>query len=89
MALQCDIIPDAARPGYAANCEDTVALADAALREALAREQPELWDRIVARRTFMRDRLGLDVAEEVLPLSPTAGWFTPFWLERGQALRRG
>jgi hypothetical protein len=89
MALQCDIIPDAARPGYAANCEDTVALADATLRDALAREHPRLWGRIVARRAFLRDGLGLDVAEEVLPLSPLAAWFAPFWLEPGQALRRG
>jgi hypothetical protein len=88
MALQCDIIPSTNRAGWVANCEDTVALADAQLRGVLEREQPDAWSRILARRAFMADVLGLDIADEVLPLSNTPAWFPPFWLAPEQILAR-
>ena len=48
MLLQIDIIPS--RAGYAgASIEDTVAVADEALREELAENWPALWQRIVTR----------------------------------------
>jgi hypothetical protein len=80
MALQCDIIPTANRTGRAANCEDGIALADARLRSALAREHPDVWARIGARRDFMVKQLGLRLADEVLPLSNTPACYRPFWL---------
>ncbi len=43
MVFQCDIIPTPLPAGTALNCEDTVALADEALRAELAREHPDLW----------------------------------------------
>lgn len=65
MILQIDIIPS--RPATAAqSIEDTVALADSALRRELAQRYPELWQRIVARR-FVYRRLALCFLEEVLP----------------------
>ncbi len=86
MCLQCDIIPDQARPGWAANCEDTLAVADADLRAELAARHPDLWSRVQARRAFMRDTLGIAVADEILPLSATPAYFTPFWLSPDHAL---
>jgi hypothetical protein len=86
MVLQSDIIPTGIRPGWTANCEDTVAVADASLRAEIAARHPALWSRIEARRAFMRDRLGIGVGDEVLPLSCTCGYFTPFWLSPEQAL---
>jgi hypothetical protein len=85
MVFQSDIIPTGIRPGWTANCEDTVAIGDADLRAAIESRHPELWSRITARRAFMRDRLGIEVRDEVLPLTPTPGFFPPFWLnlERG------
>jgi peptidase M24-like protein len=80
MALQCDIIPSSNRPGWVANCEDTVALADAELRGELEREYPSVWARIAARRAFMADILGVRLADDVLPLSNAPAWFPPFWL---------
>ena len=88
MCLQCDVIPDAARPGWAANCEDTVAVADAALRDELAGRHPGFWERVEARRAFVRETLGIALAEEVLPLAAAPAWFPPFWLSPELALVR-
>jgi Xaa-Pro aminopeptidase len=86
MALQCDIIPDNARPGWVVNCEDGLALGDAALRDELRARHPALADRIDARRRFMREQLGIGVSDDVLPLSATPGRFSPFWLSPERAL---
>ena len=86
MVIQSDIIPTGIRPGWTANCEDTVAIGDAKLRADIASRHPELWSRITARRAFMRDRLGIDVRDEVLPLTPTPAYFPPFWLDLDRAL---
>jgi hypothetical protein len=86
MVLQSDIIPTGIRPGWTVNCEDTVAIGDDALRGDLRARHPELWARIRSRRDHMRDALGLELREEVLPLSCTCGYLRPFWLARGAAL---
>jgi hypothetical protein len=86
MCFQCDIIPDRARPGWAANCEDTLAVADADLRVDIGERHPELWARIEVRRAFMRDTLGIAVADEILPLSAAPAYFAPFWLSPAHAL---
>jgi hypothetical protein len=86
MVFQSDIIPTGIRPGWTANCEDTVAIADAQLRAAIEARHPELWSRIVTRRAFMRGSLGIEVRDEVLPLSPTPAYFPPFWLDLDRAL---
>jgi hypothetical protein len=81
MVFQCDIIPSPLPPGRALNCEDTVAIADAALRAELAADHPDLWRRIERRRSFVRDELGIDLGEDVLPLSESVGYLAPFWLD--------
>jgi len=86
MALQCDIIPDSTRPGWAANCEDTVAVANEALREELAARHPELWSRVLVRRRFMEEQLGIGLADELLPFSSAPARFSPFWLSSEHAL---
>lgn len=80
MVIQSDIIPTGIRPGWTANCEDTIAVADATLRAEIESRHPELWSRIVARRSFVRDRLGISLRDEVLPLSCTCAHFAPYWL---------
>jgi hypothetical protein len=86
MALQCDIIPSSTRPGWAANCEDTVAIADGDLREELAARYPELWTRVQARRLFVEEQLGIALAAELLPFSSAPARFSPFWLSPELAL---
>ena len=80
MVFQCDIIPTPLPPGRALNCEDTAAIADEPLRDELARDFPELWERIQARRAFMRDELGITLHPEVMPLSVAPAYLPPFWL---------
>jgi Xaa-Pro aminopeptidase len=86
MVFQCDIIPDNAAPGWAANCEDTVAIAGAALLAELTARHPDVSARIESRRRFLVERLGIDIADEILPLSCIAAYFPPFWLAPEKAL---
>ena len=80
MVFQCDIIPAPLPAGRALNCEDTCAIADAELRERLQVDFPDVWKRILRRREFMRDYLGITLHEEVLPLSTAPAYLPPFWL---------
>lgn len=85
MILQIDIIPS--RAGYGgASIEDTVALADDPLRQALAQRYPQLWQRIVARRLYIGEQLGIVLPEEVLPFSSTVGYLRPWLLSPERAL---
>jgi hypothetical protein len=86
MVLQSDIIPTGIRAGWTINCEDTVAIADDALRGELQTRHPELWSRIRARQDYVRRKLGVALRDEALPLSCTPAYLTPFWLAPGRAL---
>jgi hypothetical protein len=86
MVLQSDIIPTGIRPGWTVNCEDTVAIADGALRDELESRHPQMWSRIRSRQTFVREILGVALRDEVLPLSCTAAYLRPFWLAPRAAL---
>jgi hypothetical protein len=89
MVIQCDIIPTGIRAGWTTNCEDTVAVADPALRAELQTRHPQLWARIRARQQYVRDALGVRLRDEVLPLSCTCCYLRPFWLAADQALAYG
>jgi hypothetical protein len=86
MVLQSDIIPTGIRPGWTVNCEDTVAIADEALRTELERRHPELWSRIRTRQNYIRGTLGVTLPDEALPLSCTAAYLRPFWMASDTAL---
>jgi Xaa-Pro aminopeptidase len=88
MALQMDIIPVSLGPFCYINGEDGIVLADARLRAQLAQGFPDLWKRVQARRGFMRDALGIDIDDSVLPLSNIAGWLPPWALDLDTALIR-
>ena len=89
MALQADVIPATGTEYFTTNIEDGVGLADARLRAEIAARYPGMWSRITARRAFMRDILGIKLADEVLPFSNLAAALPPFWLapDRIMALR--
>jgi len=62
------------------NCEDTIALADDALRNQLATTYPDLWQRILSNRALMEEQLGLTMAPDLLPLSLANAYLPPAWL---------
>lgn len=86
MAIQVDVIPATHSPWFTTNIEDGIALADAPLREAFAAAYPEAWARITARRTFMRDVLGIRLRPEVLPFSNIPAYLPPFLLNPTRVL---
>ena len=87
MALQVDVIPATGTPYFTTNIEDGIALADAELRAAFARDYPEAWERISKRRRFMESALGIRLKPEVLPFSNLPAFLPPFWLNPRRAMR--
>jgi hypothetical protein len=87
MALQVDVIPATNSPYHTTNIEDGIALADSDLRAAFERKYPEAWERIQARRRFMRDQLGITLKPEVLPFSNIPAYLPPFWISPRRAMR--
>ena len=56
----------------------------------LVRERyPATWARIAARQTFMRQELGIQIKDELLPLSTTPAYLAPLWLAPGRVLTKG
>jgi hypothetical protein len=88
MPFQVDIIPEPLPSGWALNCEDGVAIADATLRAALQARHPGVWARIERRRAFVRAALGVALKESILPLSSTPLCLAPFWLKPRHLLAR-
>lgn len=83
--FQIDIIPSV--KGYAgASCEEPVAIADTSLRSEISSLYPALWQRIQQRRKWLKEMVNVDLREEVLPLSDTVAFLTPFLLSKRQAL---
>lgn len=79
MVIQADVIP--ASPVYCSTrIEDGIVLADATLRQTLAKTYPDCYARCQQRRQFMTDVLGIALADEVLPLSNIPGIVPPFFL---------
>ena len=70
MALQADVIPATATDYFTTNIEDGLALADEALRGALAAALPGCLDAHPGSSQLMREALGIDLhPEDVLPFS--------------------
>jgi len=81
MVFQCDIIAFPGEPYIGVHVEDTVVLADANLRDQLKKEYPEVWERINVRQNMLRKILGMNVREDVLPLSNLQAVLYPFLLD--------
>lgn len=86
MALQVDIIPATGTDYFTTNIEDGIALADQSLRDELAARYPAAWRRIVARRRFMADGLGIELHPDVLPFSNMPAVLPPFLLRPDRAM---
>jgi hypothetical protein len=87
-ALQLDIIPITGSAYHTAQIEDGVVLADAELRLKIAAQYPDVWSRIQQRRSMVTKTFGIELHDEVLPLSNAAAYFPPFWLAPQLAMVR-
>lgn len=85
MLFQIDIIPSI--KGYGGiSCESGILLADQALRKSIEKEYPQLWQRIVTRRNYMIEVLGIQISEAILPTSMITAFCRPFLLDKESAL---
>ena len=66
--------------------EDGVVIADEALRAQVKAIAPESWKRIEQRRQFMKDVLGIDLGDEVLPLSDMPAVCFPYMADLSTVL---
>ncbi|HVY18554.1 MAG TPA: aminopeptidase P family N-terminal domain-containing protein [Bauldia sp.] len=79
-AIQVDVIPATGSAYFTSNMEDGIALLDVRGRAQFAERYPHAWQRIVARRAFMADVIGIRLKDEVLPLCNIAAALPPFIL---------
>lgn len=85
MLFEIDIIPSV--PGYGGVCaEAPVAIADASLRSQIAAEYPEMWARFERRRAYIKNVLGINISEDVLPMCSSVAYMRPFMLDKEKAL---
>lgn len=85
MILQIDIIPSV--PGYTGvSAEESIALADAALRQQIQQDYPALWERITVRRDYLKTVLNIALSDDVIPLSNSVAYLRPFMLAKDKAL---
>jgi hypothetical protein len=83
MYLQSDIIPNS-RDYFTTRAEDGYIIADKDLRMSLKRKYPDVYKRCQKRRSFMIDTLGIEISDEVLPLSNIPALIQPYLLNKNR-----
>jgi hypothetical protein len=87
MALQVDVIPSTGTPYFTTNIEDGIAICDEPMRNEFEKKYPEAWTRIIKRRKFVTETLGIDLKPEILLFSNIPAYLTPYLLSPTRALR--
>lgn len=86
MLLQIDIIPSVS--GYTgSSAESTILLANEALRNKIKQEYPDMYNRMIERRNYMINELGINLTEDVMPMCSTVAYLRPFLLAHDKAFR--
>ena len=86
MLLQIDIIPSV--KGYnGISAESTVLLADETLQEAIKNQYPDMYQRMMDRRTYLIEELGIDLSKDVMPMCSTVAYLRPFLLDHDKAFK--
>lgn len=88
MAFQVDVIPATGTDYHTINIEDGIAIADEDLRHEIAIQFPETWQRIQARRQFMKEVIGINLKPEVLPFSNIPAYLPPYMLSPDMVLTK-
>lgn len=85
MLFQVDIIPSVA--GFSGtSAEGGVVLADDIMKKQLKEDYPKVWDRMVKRRAYIMDELGINLHEDILPLGNALPYLRPFLLDKEKAV---
>ncbi|MBI5361011.1 MAG: hypothetical protein HZA48_10565 [Planctomycetes bacterium] len=79
MVMQADVIPSSDQY-FSTRMEDGYVIADEALRQRIRKQFPDTYQRCRKRREFMSGVLGINLPEEVLPLSNMPAIVPPFML---------
>jgi hypothetical protein len=79
MAFQADVIPHS-KTYYTTRMEDGYVLANEKLRKDLKEQYPDCYGRCMMRREFLTGVLGIELGEEILPLSNICALVPPFLL---------
>lgn len=81
MLFRIDIIPSV--KGYCGiSCESGIMLADKDLISKIKEEYPYIWDRIEKRRKYIKNILGINISEEIIPTSAATALCKPFLLNK-------
>ncbi len=82
--FQTDIIPSIkGYPGVSA--ESTCLLADEELRNQIRKEYPDMYARMMNRRAYLINVLGIRLNDDILPMCSTLGYMRPLMLSRQAA----
>jgi hypothetical protein len=80
MAMQVDVIPSS-QTYFSTRMEDGIVIADKKLRDEIQSQFPACYQRCQKRREFMMKVLGIELPEEILPLSNIPAIVPPFLLK--------
>ncbi|MCL5986391.1 MAG: hypothetical protein M1371_07470 [Actinobacteria bacterium] len=82
MAIQCDIISHHKDFDLVLTLEDGIILADDVLQKELIVKFPDFMKRVEKRRSFLKNVLGIDIDNTVLPLSDIQAILHPYFLNQ-------
>ena len=85
MIFQIDIIPSI-RGYVGVGAESTVLLASDQLKEELQKLYPEMFERMLKRKAYLEEVLGIRVSDDVLPMCSTVAYLRPYLLNHEKAL---
>ncbi|HHU52108.1 MAG TPA: M24 family metallopeptidase [Firmicutes bacterium] len=88
MIIQCDMIAFPGAPYGGVHVEDGLLIADETLRDEIKSLFPDSWQRIMERKRFIREELGITLQEEILPTSNIQLALFPFMGDTSIVLRK-
>ncbi len=84
MLFQIDIIPSV-KNYNGVSAESTVLIADEALKAEIEKQYPEMYHRMMDRRDYLINELGIDLSDYVMPMCSTVAYLRPFMLNHEKA----